>query len=47
MEMASLFCIASLRRIRAAALAVVDGSPLKWDEGEYDPHGEAVKNAKR
>ena len=42
MECSALFVIASLRGIRAGAIATVDGNPLKWDEGNYDPHGEKV-----
>jgi uridine phosphorylase len=46
MECSALFVIASLRGIRAGAIATVDGNPLKWDEGNYDPHGEKVTNGK-
>ncbi|KAF4674479.1 hypothetical protein FOL47_009162 [Perkinsus chesapeaki] len=46
MENAALFVVASLRGIRSAAIATVDGSPLKWDDGDYDPHGEVVKQGK-
>lgn len=46
MENATLFCIGSIRGIRTGAIGVVDGSPFLWDEGEYDPHGEAVKKGK-
>ncbi|KAF4668115.1 hypothetical protein FOZ61_007077 [Perkinsus olseni] len=46
MENAPLFTIASLRSIRAAAIGTVDGSPLRWDQGDYDPHGEACKKGK-
>lgn len=42
MEVSALFVIASLRGIRAGAIATIDGNPLKWDEGNYDPHGEKV-----
>lgn len=42
MECSALFVIASLRGVRAGAVATVDGNPLKWDEGNYDPHGEKV-----
>ncbi|KAF4658763.1 hypothetical protein FOL47_007855, partial [Perkinsus chesapeaki] len=46
MENAPLFAVASVRSIRAAAIGTVDGSPLRWDEGDYDPHGDACKKGK-
>jgi uridine phosphorylase len=46
MEISTLFTIASLRGIKAAACAVVDGSPLRWNEGDYDPHGLGVTRGK-
>ncbi len=46
MEVSALYVIASLRGIRAGAIATVDGNPLKWDEGNYDPHGEKVTRGK-
>jgi len=42
MEMACLLMVAQLRGIRAGACAVVDGNPLQWEEGNYDPHGTVV-----
>jgi len=47
MEVATLYTIASLRGVRAAACAVVDGSPFEWEGGNYDPHGDKVNVAKR
>ena len=47
MEAACLLVVAQLRRIRAGAVAVVDGNPLKWGDGDYDPHGEKVAEAKK
>jgi hypothetical protein len=47
MENASLFCIGSVRGIRTAAIATIDGSPFKWDEGDYDPHGQTVADGKK
>ncbi|KAF1081695.1 MAG: hypothetical protein GQF41_2035 [Candidatus Rifleibacterium amylolyticum] len=47
MECSALFVIASLRKIRAGAIATIDGNPLKWDEGNYDPHGEKVTLGKK
>ncbi|RCK78291.1 MAG: Uridine phosphorylase [Candidatus Ozemobacter sibiricus] len=46
MECATLFVIASLRGVKAGAIATVDGNPLKWQEGDYDPHGEKVAQGK-
>lgn len=46
MENATLFCTATVRGIRAAAIGTIDGSPFLWDEGDYDPHGEIVKKGK-
>lgn len=46
MECATLFVIASLRGIRAGGILTVDGNPLKWNEGNYDPHGEKVTTGK-
>lgn len=47
MEAATLYVIASLRGVRAAAFFTVDGSPLKWDKGDYDPHGAKVQQGKK
>jgi len=47
MENASLFCIGSVRGIRTAAIATIDGSPFKWEEGDYDPHGTIVAEGKK
>ncbi|MBF0546141.1 MAG: nucleoside phosphorylase [Candidatus Riflebacteria bacterium] len=46
MECSALFVISSLRGIKAGAILTVDGNPLKWQEGNYDPHGEAVSKGK-
>ncbi len=46
MECSALFVIASLKGVRAGAIATVDGNPLKWDDGDYDPHGEKVTQGK-
>jgi len=46
MENATLFCVASIRGIRAAAICAIDGSPFQWEEGNYDPHGKVVAEAK-
>ena len=42
MEVACLLMVAQLRGIKAGAVAAVDGNPLKWGDGDYDPHGETV-----
>lgn len=47
MENSALFTIATVRGIRAGACAVVDGSPFKWESGDYDPHGTKVNDGKR
>ncbi|MBF0410457.1 MAG: nucleoside phosphorylase [Candidatus Riflebacteria bacterium] len=47
MECSVLFVIASLRKISAGAALTVDGNPLKWSEGDYDPHGTAVTEGKK
>lgn len=46
MECSALFVIASLRGIRAGSILTVDGNPLKWQEGNYDPHGTRVSEGK-
>merc|ERR1712159_712555 len=38
MEVACLLMVAQLRGIKAGAMCVVDGNPLKWNEGNYDPY---------
>ena len=46
METSCLFTVASIRGIRAGAVAAVDGSPFEWGEGNYDPTGVKVTRAK-
>ena len=46
METSCLLTIASIRGIRAGGLAAVDGSPFEWGEGNYDPTGVKVSQAK-
>ena len=46
METSCLFTIASIRGIRAGAVAAVDGSPFEWGEGNYDPTGTKCIKAK-
>lgn len=38
MECSTLFVIGHLRGVRTGALLVLDGNPLKWEEGHYDPN---------
>ena len=47
MEVATLLVVASLNNVKAGAIATVDGNPLKWDEGNYDPHGTKVAEGKK
>jgi uridine phosphorylase len=47
MEVSTLYAIASVKGVRAAACAVIDGSPFEWDSGNYDPHSTKVDEAKR
>ena len=46
MECATLFIIASLRGVKAGSILTIDGNPLKWNEGNYDPHGTKVTEGK-
>lgn len=46
MENATLFCVATIRGIRAASICTIDGSPFQWEEGNYDPLGKAVSEGK-
>jgi uridine phosphorylase len=45
MECATLFVCGRLRNVATAALVVLDGNPLKWNEGHYDPAGNAVSSS--
>lgn len=42
MECSTLFILAQLRGARAAAILVLDGNPLKWHEGHYDPDSKKI-----
>jgi hypothetical protein len=46
MENSTLFVIGTLRKIRTAAIGCVDGCPFLWEDGDYDPHGNTVKEGK-
>lgn len=36
MEAATLMVIGSLRKVKTGSIFIVDGCPLKWDEGDFD-----------
>ncbi len=42
MECSALFVAAHLRQVRAASVLVLDGNPLKWQEGQYDPTSDRI-----
>lgn len=42
MEISALYVVSQLRGVRAAAAIVLDGNPLKWKEGHYDPRPERL-----
>lgn len=46
MELATLLVIASLRRVRAGGIFVIDGNPNEPESSEYDPHSVVVAKAK-
>ena len=45
METSTLFGFAKRKNIEAASILVVDGNPLKWDEGNYHAGSQRVKAA--
>lgn len=45
MECSALFIAAHLRKVRAASVLVLDGNPLKWNEGHYDPTSQKISQA--
>lgn len=45
MECSALFVTGSLKGIKTGSILVLDGNPLKWKEGNYDPHGKAMSDA--
>ena len=47
MENSCLFTVATVRGARAASCAVVDGSPFRWHENDYDPQGTKVNEGKK
>lgn len=42
MECSALFITASLRKVRAGSVLMLDGNPLKWSEGHYDPSSSKI-----
>lgn len=46
METSTLFVLGRTHGVMSGSIVVVDGSPLKWEEGDFDPHGDVVSRAK-
>ncbi len=44
MECSPLFILGSLHKIKTAAVLGLDGSPLKWEQGDYDPRSKSLEN---
>lgn len=47
MECSALFISAQLRRARAAGIVALDGNPLRWDQGDYNPQAGSLDQAVR
>ncbi|CEL97122.1 unnamed protein product [Vitrella brassicaformis CCMP3155] len=47
MEVSALFVLCQIRGCAGVGLCTIDGSPLKWDSGDYDPHGTKVAEGKK
>jgi uridine phosphorylase len=45
MECSTLFVIGQLRSIKTAAALVLDGNPLRWNEGEFDNDPKRLQNS--
>ncbi|MCM0604578.1 MAG: nucleoside phosphorylase [Xanthomonadaceae bacterium] len=45
MECSTLFVIGSLSGIKTGGIVVLDGNPLKWSDGKYDPHGQVMADS--
>eukprot|EP01066_Platyproteum_vivax_P010083 Platyproteum_vivax@DN4486_c0_g1_i1.p1 len=43
MENSAFFVVCLLRGVRAAAINTIDGAPLRWKDGDYDPSGGKTK----
>ena len=47
MECSALFVVGTLRKVRMGSVLALDGNPLRWDQGVYDPHSNAMDLAIR
>jgi uridine phosphorylase len=47
MECSALFVSAWLRKVKAAGVLALDGNPLKWSEGNYNPQAGSLDQALR
>eukprot|EP00916_Digyalum_oweni_P017796 GHVL01029384.1.p1 GENE.GHVL01029384.1~~GHVL01029384.1.p1 ORF type:complete len:244 (-),score=57.85 GHVL01029384.1:119-850(-) len=47
MEVSTLFIICKIRNIKAGAICVIDGSPLNWKDGDYNPTGPQTTEGKK
>ncbi|MBL7716969.1 MAG: nucleoside phosphorylase [Bdellovibrionales bacterium] len=45
MECSALFILGHLRGVKTGAALVLDGNPMKWKEGNYDPAGTKMAQA--
>ncbi len=45
MECSALFIVGHMRKVETGAVLVLDGNPMKWKEGVYDPTGQKMKDA--
>lgn len=45
MECATLFILGALQRVSTGGIVVLDGNPLKWDQGKYDPGSPLLKRS--
>ncbi len=43
MECSPLFVLGKLHKIKTAAVLGLDGSPLKWNQGDYDPQSKTLE----
>ncbi|MEN9722079.1 MAG: hypothetical protein RJB38_65 [Pseudomonadota bacterium] len=47
MECSALFVTGTLRKVRTGAILALDGNPLRWDQGDYQPHSGSMDAAIR
>lgn len=45
MECSTLFICGQLNQVKTAAVLGIDGSPLKWNEGDYDPKSSGLSDS--